>query len=76
MDSEPLSDIAHKEAANALIAWFQSQDIMPSDAGIIMCKVMAIAFVEKSKNIKTLGVATNLTAIMLSIEIAELLRGR
>lgn len=31
----------HIEAANALIEWFNSQGISPSDANLVMCKVWA-----------------------------------
>lgn len=66
----------HNDAANALIAWFQSQDIMPADAGMIMTKVIATQLVSKSRNFDNLAMAVNLYQTKLVLDIADCLNDR
>lgn len=60
-------------AGNALIAWFQSQDIMPADAGMIMSRVIASQLVNKSRDPAKLQEAIIIYQTMLTIDIAECL---
>ena len=62
------------QAADALINWFQSQDITPADGGIIMAKVLASALVTKTENVAELSCATESFKLLLLIEIAAYLR--
>lgn len=39
-------------AANALIQWFNSQEIAPSDANLVMCKVWAKIMSDKAMSIE------------------------
>lgn len=63
----------HVDAANALIAWFQSQDIMPADAGMIMSKVIAGQLVNKSRDTNALQDAVGLYQTLLCLDVAECL---
>jgi hypothetical protein len=40
----------HVSAASALIRWFNSQEISPSDAEIIMGKCLAVSLVDRHYN--------------------------
>jgi hypothetical protein len=61
-------------AGNALINWFQSQDIMPADAGMIMSQVIARQFVNNTRDILRLEEAVKLQRILLVLDIADCLR--
>lgn len=61
------------DAAVALQQWFISQDINPSEAGIIMCRLMAALFVAKNRDLHTLQTAVNATASLLALDIVECL---
>jgi hypothetical protein len=41
------------QAANALIEWFNSQEVSPADAALIMSQVQAKIFVDLAKNAVT-----------------------
>ena len=63
------------EAINALIAWFESQGIMPNDAAAIMIKLLAVEFFLKNRDdVISLQQAINQTKDLLTLEIAVLLR--
>lgn len=66
---EPLSDKEYDAITNALINWFKSQDINPKDAGVVMCKLSAILFVENSIEINSLNDAIRLHSQLLTTEI-------
>lgn len=66
----------HSAAANALINWFQSQDIMPADAELIMSKVIATQLVSKSRNLDNLHHAVILYRDLLAFDIADCLNDR
>jgi hypothetical protein len=57
-------------AMPALIGWFESQDISPSEAGLVMVKLMTAQFVLKSRNADELQEALDLTTLLLATEIA------
>lgn len=61
-------------AIKALINWFQSQEIMPPDATVIMLKLMAMQLVLKTQDPAKLTKATNNFSHCLLIEIAGHLR--
>lgn len=63
----------HTAAGNALIAWFQSQDIMPADAGMIMSKVIAGQLVNKSRDIRALQEAATIYQTLLYLDIVDCL---
>lgn len=61
-------------AKAALIAWFDSQEINPQYAGVIMIKLIAEQFTRKTKDLESLTYAVNKTSNLLLIEIAGYLR--
>jgi TATA-binding protein-associated factor Taf7 len=58
------------EAMNALISWFETMDINPTQAGLIMTRLMAANFVNKSRDTKQLQKAIDLTNALLTTEVA------
>jgi hypothetical protein len=58
------------QAANALVNWFHSQGISPADGCGIMTKLMAAQLVLKTRNEKALQDSINLSAALLTIEVA------
>lgn len=64
----------HDAAMIALIAWFKSQDIMPTEATSIMIRLIANQLTTKTKDIDTLQVAANAARDMLMLDIASYLR--
>lgn len=69
-----MTDNEIDQAIKALKSWFQSQDISPADAGLMMIKLMAELYTHKTRNILELGEAVRDTNMLLSIEIAGYLR--
>lgn len=63
----------HTAIGNTLIAWFQSQDIMPADAGMIMSKVIAGQLVNKSRDMAKLQEAILIYQTMLTVDIVDCL---
>jgi len=61
-------------ARNALIQWFDSQGIMPGDAGIICYELIAEQLVLKTRDLKELQEAINLQMQFLAIQVAQELR--
>lgn len=64
----------HNKAADALIDWFKSQDIMPADAGVVMAIVIARCLVEKTRNLEKLQDGIRLHNQLLAVEVASSLR--
>jgi hypothetical protein len=60
-------------AMPALIGWFESQDISPSEAGLVMVNLMAAQFVLKSHDADQLQEAIDLSTALLATEIAGFL---
>lgn len=69
-----MTDSEIDQAIKALKAWFQSQDIEPPDAGLIMIKLQAQMFTHKTRDLYKLQDAINSSSLLLSIEIAGYLR--
>lgn len=61
-------------ARNALIQWFDSQGIMPGDAGIICFELIAEQLVLKTRNLEELQEAINIQMQFLAIQVAQELR--
>lgn len=72
--NEPLSDTEYDGMAKALIAWFESQDINPKDAGVVMIRLAAVLFVENSTDINVLNDAIKCHGRLLTTEIAVALK--
>ncbi len=73
-----MSNLTDKELNQAQVAlrnWFQSQDISPGDAGIIMIQTIAALLVEKDKNLRSLQQAIGEFDSLLMIEVAGNLKG-
>lgn len=62
------------QAIGALVAWFQSQEIMPPDAAVIMLRYLAEQLILKTRNVHSLQEAILHTTDALSLEIALLLK--
>lgn len=45
-----LSSIERKQAKNALVKWFETQDINPKDGGLIMVELLAELLSDKVKS--------------------------
>lgn len=69
-----MNDVDRWEAAEALMRWFESQDIMPADASSVMTTVMATCLTRKTRDLENLERAVSATRDMLVIDIAECLR--
>lgn len=61
-------------AIEALTCWFESQEITPPDAGIVMLKLIANQFVLKTREHDALINAVRKTNTLLLVEIAGALR--
>lgn len=69
-----MTEKEYDDASNALIEWFKSQDIKPSDGAIIMLKLIATQLVSKDTDIKNLNEHVKYITTLLSLEIVEELR--
>jgi hypothetical protein len=65
-----LSDTERGEAVKALIQWFDSQDINPQEAALVMIVLQARCLIDKTTNPIKLINATNLFRTALVCEIA------
>lgn len=72
--TDHLTDSEINSATKALKAWFQSQEIAPGDAGIIVIKLMAELYTTKSRDIQHLARAVQSHNLVLAYEIAECLQ--
>lgn len=61
----------HDDAMIALIAWFDSQAIMPADACSIMIRLIANQLTTKTRDINSLQEAVNAARDMLMLDIAS-----
>lgn len=68
-----MTDTEIDQAIEALVAWFQSQAIMPPDAAVIMIRCLAEQLILKTRDIAKLQGAVYNTTEALSCEIALLL---
>lgn len=64
----------HEQATSALIAWFESQGILPADAAFIMIKLMAQQLTAKSQDVISLQKAILLNNNILVLEVAGYLK--
>lgn len=61
-------------AATALMEWFKSQDISPSDAGEVMSTVIATCLIQETRNPGRLLEAANLIRALLLVDISEMIK--
>jgi len=69
-----MNEHERRAARNALIQWFDSQGIMPGDAGIICFELIAEQLVLKTRNLQELQEAINIQMQFLAIQVAQELR--
>lgn len=69
-----MADKDRAAAAQALINWFESQGIMPSDAVAVMTTVMAIEITARTRDLNTLHRAIKTVSDLYALDIAEQLR--
>lgn len=74
--NDSMNDEDRHNAANALISWFQSQNIKPADGAIVMSSVIAVQLVNKSQNFNDLEEAVEAMRTLLEIDISEELKKR
>lgn len=63
-----------EEACEALIRWFESQEIKPSDAVSIMIRLMAMQLTIGTKDLDKLEDAVKATRNMLVLDIGDYLK--
>lgn len=51
MIQQRMTQLEHKDAANALVSWFNSQDINPMDAKIIMRMLLAKVIIDTTTDL-------------------------
>lgn len=61
-------------ATDALMAWFESQEINQPDAGLVMFSVIAACLIDRNKDPIQLEIGLNLAAKCIAVEIADQLR--
>lgn len=71
-----MTEKEYDDAANALIDWFKSQDIKPSDGALIMLKLIATQLVARTTDLKDLREAIDNIAQVVAIEVAQELRSK
>lgn len=72
-----MKDLSREElnqAADALINWFESQDIAPPDGAVIMIDVIALQMIGKTRDTYKLAEGIALHATYLSNRISECLK--
>lgn len=69
-----MTDADRDAATDALMAWFESQEIEPADAGLVMFSVIAACLLDKTKDVSELAGAVNCAAQCIAAEIADQLR--
>lgn len=57
------------QARDALAAWFESQNLMPAEASLVMSSLLAQQFVKKTKDVQKLQSGVNAFAAMLACDI-------
>lgn len=65
-----MSDDEIRQASNALIQWFLSQDIGPPEAGLIMSATIARNLVSATRNVRSLQEGLNHFNTLLACDIA------
>lgn len=70
-----MTNAEHLDATKALMRWFQSQEIEPGDAGIIMVKVIACQLTCKTTHLPALQTGINLINLMLATEVVSYIHG-
>jgi len=62
------------DAENALIDWFKSQDIKPSDGSLIMLKTIATQITSRTHDLDELKEAINNASLILVYEVAMIVK--
>lgn len=69
-----MNDKERGDIIKALVRWFESQDIMPADAGICMTRLIAQQFVLRTRDLPSLINAIEIQNSLLTLEVAGYLR--
>lgn len=69
-----MTDKDRTEATKALMRWFNSQEIMPADAAIVMIELLAACLVNKTKSIVSLQESCEDFKLGLILNVALLLK--
>jgi hypothetical protein len=69
-----MNDADRAKAAKALMRWFDSQDIMPPDAAVLMIEVLASCLIDKTKDIRKLQESCENFKLGLVLNIALMLK--
>ena len=62
------------DAETALINWFKSQDIKPSDGALIMLRTIATQITSRTHDLEELKEAINNASLVLTYEVALIVR--
>lgn len=76
MDIKRMTEVEMDNAANALIDWFKSQDIKPSDGSIIMLRLISTQLVGKTTNLVELEKAINNLVTILTCDVVLELKSK
>lgn len=60
-----------KQAASALMNWFESQDICPADGGLIMSRLIALQLVGKTRDMAELQKAVDIYRLVVLLDIVS-----